>query len=169
MKNSVIKVKVNFKIGCHALEILPWTARKMRNCWNAELRFLSDFFLAQKFKYLLKPKQAPLGVSKNFGKVHQNLPKRFGTLCRKSSWGQPALPDWILRKEPKNLKWSRLEFVWILIWEEENKREKERSKKEEWIRVVLILKSVRNQAHPRGELLSTICVVIAEFFLVFSW
>jgi len=42
-------------------------------------------FLAQKFKYLLKPKQAPLGVSKNFGKVHQNLPKGFGTLCRKSS------------------------------------------------------------------------------------
>ena len=33
--------------------------------------------------------------------------------------------------------------------------------------MVLILKSVRNQAHPRGELLSTICVVIAEIFLSF--
>jgi len=47
--------------------------------------------LAQKFKYLLKPKEAPLGVSKNFGKVHQNLPKYFETLCRKKALGSASV------------------------------------------------------------------------------
>jgi len=61
-------------------------------------------FFGAKIQIFLKPKQAPLGVSKNFGKVHQNLPKCFETLCRKKLLGQPALPNCPLRKEPKNLK-----------------------------------------------------------------